>query len=150
MNSSDSFTAHFHSPYSTLFHPFCLLVLNFRPNFSQRVGRMCLVGETVESPRRVCRAVGFPHPKPALRVGTDLLPGLGAGGLGDKEQCSCSGGWTSCPPVVWSILQMDRKEGLLVTCQQCCVSELVPRCAPRLHLCYGKDEARRSSSIFWF
>lgn len=29
--SSDSFTVHFHSPHSTLFHPFCLSGLNFWP-----------------------------------------------------------------------------------------------------------------------
>lgn len=59
----------------------------------------------MQSPGGVSRAVGFPHLTSVSRMGSDLPPGLGADGVGDREQCSCPGDATSSPPDVWSILE---------------------------------------------
>jgi len=95
--------------------------------------------------------VGSPHPVPAPRMGRDLPPGLGADGIGDREQRSCPGDATSSPPAVWSILERRAgRKGSLSLASSAQFLSWFPAMLLGCISAMGRGEGRRSSGIFWF
>lgn len=110
------FTVCFHSPHSMLFHPFCLLVLNFWLKSSWRVGRVCAVGGDCAITRRGLQSCGLSPPHASTQDGDGSPPWLGSWwGRGQGTvQLFRSCNFTPSQYLV-HFREVDREEGLLVT-----------------------------------
>lgn len=108
---------------------------------------MCGVGETVQPPRGICRAVGCPRPMPAAGMGRKGPASWGASGVGGRGQHSGPGEVTS-PLLLSGLFGRGGQGGM----EDSLLPGLFVSCFPAVVLGWvsavGSGKVR-SSGIFW-